>query len=278
MGFSINTNINAMTANMHSNFQNTNTDRSLSALSSGSALGSASYNAAGLAIANELSAQVAGMGQGIRNSNDSIGMLQVADGALQGYNDVLDRVKTLTLQASNGILNDDDRQIIQNEIDTLLESADDIAKNTTFNGINLLTGTAGSGGDGNLITQTGPDAGNTISINFGDAQTSAVLSGTIDVTTQAGASASLNIVDDAVETINTMRAGFGASQNALMSSIKNTSVTQINIAAAESQIRDIDFAAESANFSQANLMSQIGSFAQAQSNSIKANNIAGLLG
>lgn len=270
MAFSINTNISAMTANLHSNINSMNADTSLGKLSSGSAVGSAAYNASGLAIANELSAQVSGLGQSIMNSNDSIGMIQVADGALSEYGNILDEVRVLSLQASNGTLNDSDRAIIQTQIDSLLESADDIAKTTSYNGINLLDGSGGSASDGTFITQSGANAGDTQSVTIGDAQTSSLLSGTIDVTTQAGASASIDVLDDAIESIGSIRADLGASQNQLMSNIRNTSLSQINIAAAESQIRDIDFAAESANFSQANIRAQIGSFAQAQANATGA--------
>jgi flagellin len=275
MAFSINTNISAMTANLHSTLNSMNTDRSLGALASGSALNSAAYDASGLGIANQLSAQVSGLGQAIMNSNDSIGMIQVADGAMQEYGNILEDVKVLTLQASNGTLNDSNRAVIQKQIDALLESADDIAKTTQYNGIKLLDGSGGESADGTFVTQAGADAGDTQSVRIGDAQTSSLLSGTIDVTTQAAATSSLDTLDSALDDVNTLRANLGASQNQLMSNIKNISVTQVNIASAESQIRDIDFAAESANFSQANIRAQIGSFAQAQANA-SATSVANL--
>jgi flagellin len=270
MSFSINTNVGALTANLNSSSANSAMGRTLSALSNGSALNSASYDAAGLAIANQMSAQVSGMGQGIMNSNDSIGMIQIADGAMQGINDNLERIRTLTLQASNGTLTSSDRAIIQKEIDSLLESNNDIAKTTSYNGINLLDGTGGSNGDGTFTTQSGADEGNSISFTIGDATMDSLLA-SVDVTTQAGRDAALGDIDSAMNTISGISADLGASQNAHMSSIRNTSVTQINVAAAESQIRDIDFALESMNFSQQNIMSQIGSFAQSQSNAAQAN-------
>ena len=277
MSFRINTNISAMTANMHLNIQNLNTDRSLSALSSGSALESSAYNASGLTIANGLSAQVSGYGQAIMNSNDSIGMIQVADGALQGYGDTLDRVRTLTLKASNGIMNDSNRAIIQNEIDSLMESANNIATNTTYNGINLLDGSAGANSDGRFITHSGANADDTLSVMIGDARTSSILNTPIDVMSEEGRASSLDSIDSAIKTIGAMRSELGAGQNQLRSNIENISLTRINLASAESQIRDVDFAAESANFSKANMMSQIGSFTQAQSNSIQLATVSNLL-
>lgn len=261
MSLSINTNPSAMNT---SNALNT----SLTRLSSGSNITNSAYDASGLAIANEMSAQVSGLGQAIMNSNDSIGMIQIADGAMSGIQDNMDRIRVLTLQASNGIMSDSNKAIIQQEIDALLESNDGIAKQTTYNGMNLLDGTGGSNGDGVFTTQSGSDAGDTQSVNFANMVS---LIGSIDVTTSAGASSALDSIDNAMSTLNESRADLGASQNQLMSSIRNTSLTQINVASAESQIRDIDFAQESMNFSQQNIMSQIGSFTQAQANANAAN-------
>jgi len=270
MSFSINNNSNALTANIHSNQNSLGLNKSLGALSSGSALNSASNNSAGLGIANQHSAQVAGMGQAIMNSNSTIGLIQVADGAMQGINDNLERIRTLTLQASNGTMSASDRAIIQKEIDALLESSDDIAKSTSFNGIKLLDGTGGSDGNGTFITQSGADQGDTQSVTIGDA-TVASLIGTIDVTTAAGRATALDSIDSAMESVSSIHADLGAAQNKLMSNIRNTSVTQINTASAESQIRDIDFALESANFSKMNILTQTGFFAKAQANAVQAN-------
>jgi len=274
MSFSINTNISAMTANLHSNRANQGVNNSLNFLSSGSKLGSAAFDASGLAIANQLSAQVSGLGQAIMNSNSSIGMIQVADGAMQGINDNMERIRVLTLQASNGTMSADGRAIIQKEIDGLLESSDDIAKQTRFNGIKLLDGSGGSSGDGTFSTHTGADSGDNHSFKIGDARVASLV-GTMDVTSASGLASALDNVDNALGSIGNIRAGLGASQNQLMSNVRNISVTQVNIASAESLIRDVDFAAESANFSQASLMSRIGSFAQAQSNA-QSSNVAGL--
>jgi len=270
MSFSLNTNIGAMQANLHSNLNSNATSKTLESLSSGSQIGSASYDASGLGISNQLSAQVSGLGQAIQNSNESIGMIQIADGAMQGISDNMERIRVLTLQASNGTMNADNRAIIQKEIDGLLDSSDDIAKQTSYNGINLLNGTGGSSSDGSFVTQTGASAGDTSTMNIGDAQVASLV-GSIDVTTQAGREEALDSIDSAMQGIGGIRSELGASQNQLMSNIRNTSVTQINVASAESQIRDVDFALESANFSRQNIMSQVGSFAQSQANASGAN-------
>lgn len=265
MGFSINTNINAMTANLHSNLSNQGLSNSVNNLSSGSYFSGAAYNASGLGIANQLSAQVSGLGQAIMNSNDSIGMIQVADGAMAGINDNMERIRVLTLQASNGTMNADNRAAIQKEIDGLLESSDDIANQTSYNGIKLLTGAGSTTGDGTFTTQSGANSGDTQNVTIADARVSSLV-GAIDVTSQSGRDSALESIDNALASIGDSRSELGAAQNQLMSNIRNISVGQVNAAAAESQMRDVDFAAESANFSQQNIMSQVGSFAQAQAN------------
>ena len=224
----------------------------------GSAISSSAYDTSGLAIANQLSAQVSGLGQSIMNSNDSIGMIQVADGALKEYDNILGDVRNLTLKASSGIMNDSNRAALQEQINGLMKSADNIVNTTSYNGINLLNGEGG----GNEDIQ---------SFNISNAQTSAILDGTIDVLSQKSTLASLDTIDSARESIDAMRSDLGSSQNQLMSNIQNTSVTQVNIASAESQIADIDFAAESANFSKANISAQMGSFVQSQANASAAN-------
>jgi flagellin len=259
-----------MSASIHSNLNNLGANKSLSALSSGSSINNSASNVAGLAIANQMSSQVAGMGQAIMNSNDTIGLIQVADGALQGINDNMQRIKTLTIQAANGTMSSNDRGIIQKEIDALLESSNGIAESTSYNGTKLLDGTGGSFGNGTFVTHSGADSGDTRSVTIGDV-TIATLVGAIDVTTEAGRSSAVTSIDSAMTNISGIQADLGSAQNQLMSNIRNTSVTQVNIASAESKIRDIDFAAESANFSKNNIMSQTGLFAQSQANAVQAN-------
>ena len=274
MASSINTNNNSLQANMYANLQKKNNEKLLAMLASGSKLQNAAADAAGLAIADKLSAQFQGLSQAIQNSNDMIGLIQTADGAASGINENLERIRTLTLQASNDTLSDGDREIIQKEIDALMESSDDIAKTTQYNGKNLLDGSVN--GDGSFTTQSGANAGDTKTLQIGDL-TMGSLVGTIDVTTAAGRSSALDSLDSAMQTLNATRADLGAAQNELVSNVKNITLTSVNTAAAESQIRDVDFAKESANFSASNILMQTGSFAQAQASNLTASRIAGLL-
>jgi flagellin len=270
MAFSINTNVSAMKANMYSNLSTKSLDKSIEALASGVSAADASA----LAMADTASAQVLGMGQGMQNANESIGMIQIADGAMSGINDNMQRIRTLTLQASNDTLSADDRSIIQTEIDSLVKSSNDISNSTRYNGIKLLDGSGGSTNNGTFTTQTGANAGETSSITIGDTTS---LLGNIDVTTESGRESALKSIDTALEDLGAMRSDLGAAQNQLMSSVNNTYISQVNTAASESRLRDVDFAQESANFSSANLLSQTGIFAQSQANSLNSN-VAGLFG
>lgn len=234
----------------------------LTKLSSGSSINKAADNASGMAIADGMSAQVHGLGQAIQNSNNGIGMVQIADGAMQEYGNILNDVRGLTLKATSGILNNSNRAIIQNEINDLLSSANNIINTTSYNGINVLNQ------GGTFSFQSGANAGENVNVAFGNA--SSILP-SVDVTNPNNIEASLKSIDDALEAAGTIRTDLGAGQNALESNIRNTSVSQINIASAESQIRDLDFVNESANFNKNTILEQAGIFALAQKNISQAN-------
>jgi len=253
---------------------NLHLDRSLTSLSSGLRINRASDDAAGLAIADKLSAQSQGLGQAIRNANDGIGLIQTADGALEEYTNILKRVRVLADQAANDTQDATSRGHIQKEVTALLQEASDIAATTKFNGVKLLDGTGGSGSDGNFVFHIGAYANETQTAAIGTNTVAAIVSGSIasiDVTSRAAAEATISKMDTALDNINTKRAVLGAAQNKLESTVRNISVTQVNVTAAESQIRDVDFAAESANFNKRNILAQSGSYAMSQANAVQQN-------
>ncbi len=273
MGFRINTNIGAMNAHRNATMNNVGLDKSLNALSSGLRINKAADDAAGLAIANQLSAQSQGLGQAIANSNDGIGMIQTADGALEEYGNILKRVRVLAIQASNDTQNSQSRSYIQLEVDALLEEAQDISDSTKFNGVALLDGTGGT--SGTFTFHVGAYSGDTQSVTIGDNAVSVITGGvsaaSILVTTFTNAQTSITTMDTAIVALDGKRAVLGAAQNKLESTIRNISVTQVNITAAESQIRDVDFAAESATFAKHNILAQSGSYAMSQANAVQQN-------
>jgi len=271
MGFRINTNIGAMNAHMYASQNNVGLDKSLASLSSGLRINKAADDAAGLSIANKLSAQSQGLGQAIKNSNDGIGLIQTADGALQEYGDILKRVRTLATQAANDTQDTASRGYISQEVTALLQEADDIATKTKFNGVNLLDNTGGSTA-GTFTFHTGAYSTDTQSVVIGDAQITAMVTGGVAaVTTRTNAESSIAKMDNSIAAVDALRATLGAAQNKLESNVRNISVTQVNISAAESNIRDVDFAAESANFSKRNILAQSGSYAMSQANAVQQN-------
>ncbi len=470
MGFRINTNIGAMNAHRNATQNNVSLDKSLERLSSGLRINTAADDASGLAIANQLKSQATGLGQAIRNANDGIGVAQTADGALDEYENIINTVRTKSIQAASDGQNADSRKAIQSDIDKLMQEANNIAKTTSFNGQKLLDGsfqnkafhigaysnetvginisntqtntigrhvdTTGSvavdskalaAGDLTVNTDalssavkvgaTSADLGeanDTVSIahsadsawakagainavstktevtaiastevdgaavtsgtikagdltingidigavdvkasdsdgalmNAINAQTSktgviatneggklvlnsndgsdilvsgasdtsgtsglsrainrgkvtlvsdhnvqmtagashvgftvsAKLSGEtsstlsqIDVTTRDSAEKAIRTTDSALKQLDAIRSNIGSTQNQLESTVRNISVTQVNVTAAESQIRDVDFAAESANFAKHNILAQSGAYAMSQANAVQQN-------
>ena len=268
MGFRINTNIAAMTAHRNATMNNVGLDKSLNALSSGLRINRAADDASGLAIANQLSAQSSGLGQAIRNSNDGIAMIQTADGALEEYDNILTRVRTLAVQSSNDTQSAATRAFIQDEVTALLAEAEVIADTTAFNGQKLLNGTVNAGV---FVFHTGAYTAETTSVTIGDANVAVTLLGATDVTSQAAAETTIASVDAGILVVDGIRSDLGAAQNKLESTVRNISVTQVNVAAAESNIRDVDFAAESATFAKHNILAQSGSYAMSQANSVQQN-------
>ncbi len=475
MGFRINTNIGAMNAHRNATQTNMGLDKSLQRLSSGLRINTAADDASGLAIANQLKAQSSGLGQAVRNANDGIGVMQTADGALDEYENIINTVRTKSIQAASDGQNNDSRAAIQRDIDKLLEEAQNIATTTSFNGQQLLDGTFA-----NKSFHIGAYKDETVNISIGNVQTSAIgahvnyegnsvndntstaaaafdstfavngtttgasaastepganttaysagsawakaaainsiegttgvhataetvvtgstaitagsfvsgdttaasllingidigdvtfsandadgslrnainavsnqtgvvatvesgklvltandgadikldanggtssnalvglgdntadifnsgtltltsasavsISGTVtdtgltattysvknpantaDVTTRSKAEDTIFTMDVALKQIDEIRSNIGSTQNQLESTVRNISVTQVNVAAAESQIRDVDFAAESANFAKLNILAQSGSYAMSQANAVQQN-------
>jgi len=273
MGFRINTNIAAMNSHRNATQNNIGLDKSLNSLSSGLRINNAADDSAGLAIANKLSAQSQGLGQAIKNSNDGIGLLQTADGALEEYGNILQRVRVLATQAANDTQDDTSRSYIQKEVTALMAEAEDIADTTQFNGVNLLDATGGTASGGVFTFHTGGYSGETQDATIGDAQVTTIVGTTTDysVTDATAAEGTIASMDAAIIVLDGTRATIGASQNKLESTVRNISVTQVNVAAAESQIRDVDFAAESANFAKHNILAQSGSYAMSQANAVQQN-------
>jgi flagellin len=244
-------------------------------LSSGQRINKASDDAAGLAIADSLRADQRVATVAIRNANDGISSIAIADSALAEIGNVLTRLAELSEQSANGVFSVVQRQALSNEFTSLASEIERIAVTTEFNGVKLLSGNS------TLTLQIGFDSSSTSQISFTGVQgtlnslglaaaNSSALSFSIQgATADAGQSASrlaLDAVNDAIQSLATTRGTLGATESRLRVAVNNLSVARENFAAAESRIRDVDVAAEAAELTRLNILQQAGAAILAQAN------------
>jgi flagellin len=273
----INHNISSMSA-MNSLFKTgRDMNKSLEKLSTGLRINRSSDDAAGLAISENLRAQVRGIAQAQRNALDGTSMLQIAEGAANEISDILQRMRELSIQSSNDTLTSVERGYADEEFSNLRDEINRIASVTNYNGVDLISSTTGRFGSSGATTNTSfwIDAGSTIgtdSITITiDTLTTTSLStnlNTATLTTQALARTAIQSIDTAINSVNSTRANIGAYVNRLEHAINNLMVSETNQAAAESMIRDVDFANESAQFTKNQILMQSGTAMLAQSNAI----------
>lgn len=284
----INHNLSAMNAHRQMGINTGSASKSIEKLSSGQKINRAGDDAAGLAISEKMRSQIRGLDQGSTNAQDGVSLVQTAEGAMTETHAMLQRLKTLATQASNGTLQSADRKQIQTEVAQLKSEISRIASTTNFNGINL-TGSAA----GKVTFQVGGELGNDISVQLSSAksnnlgtktggsfatmtysngvtgaaqiQAQASLSN-ISLSSQGGAVAALKVIDDAINQVSTMRANLGAVQNRLEHTITATDNTSENLQAAESRIRDTDMAKEMMNYTKNNILTQAAQSMLAQAN------------
>ena len=266
MSFRINTNTAANFATTYGAMTKANLDKSMEKLSTGLRINRAADDVAGMAIANQLRSQSHGLLQANRNINDAVGLVQIADGAMDEYQKILVTARDKALQATSDTNSQAARDALEEDVKQLLEQADEIAKTTQFNGINLLDGSFT-----NKAFQVGSEAGQTITMSIANADITAqgIDDASIDLTSQAGANTAIGLLDAAIVGIDKIRSGIGSTQSALESRLRVNSQTQVNVQSAESQIRDVDYAVESSNFDRLSIISQAGNFALAQANTMQ---------
>lgn len=258
----INTNVSALRAQNSSRVAARSQSQAMERLSSGKRINSAKDDAAGLAIATRMDANVRGLNQAVRNANDGISLAQTAEGAMAGISNILVRMRELAVQSANGTNGTTDRGAMQTEVAALISQIGDIATRTDFNGNKLLNGSAATGFD----IQTGTSTGQTVNITIADLQATALGVGTLDISTATGASAALATLDTGIQTVATQRANLGAQQNRLEAAVDNLTSTVTNLADAKSRIEDTDFSAESTKLAAASILSQASTAMLAQAN------------
>ncbi len=263
MGLRVNNNISSI--NAQRNLVNT-TDRlakSLQRLSSGLRITRASDDAAGLAISENFRAEVRSLGQAQRNANDAISLLQIAEGALNETSGILIRMRELAVQAANGTLGSAERTTINTEFQDLSSEITRIANVTQFNGRLLLNGNS------SITFQIGTEntGSDRISVSSVNATASAVgVTSTTVVTSASAAQSALTTLDSAISQVASLRANFGTVQNRLESTIRSLAIAIENTAAAESRIRDVDFASETAELTRNQVLQQAGVSVLSQAN------------
>ncbi len=280
MGLRINNNTAAMTAYRSLSASDSQMSKSLEKLSSGFRINRAGDDAAGLVISESLRSQVGGLKVATRNAQDGVSMVQTAEGALTEVHSMLQRMRDLAVQASNGTNSADSIAAASAEAKELSAQIDQIAGNTQFNGSKLLNGTAGTLG---VVTfQVGANANEELTVDLKNMTTAGQLStvATANVTwaTTADAEAAIANIDTAIKAVSTHRGALGAVQNRLEHTINNLSVTSENLAASESRIRDTDMAKEMTAFTKNQVLVQAGTAMLAQANSSSQNVLSLLRG
>jgi len=238
---------------------------SFNRLSSGYRINSAKDDAAGLAISESMTTQIRSYAVAERNANDGISMAQTAEGALGEVSSILGRMRELAMQGSNGSLTVDDRSYLNTEYAQLKDEVSRIQQSTKFNGRALLSATAAS-----VKFQVGLNnsASDQIAVTFGGLALTALLAATnvVSGATAGSSLAALSKIDTALKTVSTQRAKYGAAMNRLESTTSNLQTIRLNVSAANSRIRDVDVAEETATLSRNQVLAQAGAAVLAQAN------------
>ena len=271
MAITINTNVASLNAQRNLGSTQQSLSGNLGRLSTGLRINTAADDAAGLAISEKLKSQIRSLSQAERNANDGVSLLQTAEGAMNEVSGIMSRMRELAVQSANGTLGDTERGFLDDEFQALSAEIDRIADVTEFNGQNLLDGSASG-----LSLQVGINAAtngsDTLTVNISDMHATELGSGSgtmisdVDISSVSGAQSALGVIDNAISDISTSRAGLGALQNRLNVTISNLGSARENLSAANSRIRDVDVASETAQLTRNSILMQAGVSVLAQAN------------
>jgi flagellin len=275
MGLRIQNNVEAFNAHRQLTGTAAKAAKAMEKLSSGYRVNRAADDAAGLAISEKMRGQIGGLAQAQRNAQDAISLVQTGEGALNEVHSMLQRIRDLKVQYSNGTLETTDKQAISAEVQQLGKEISDITTKTEFNGIKLLT-------TGDVTFQVGAESADTIVLTktemsgaIGSAGTGGLeeimdigaATSVADADALFGATAmSLDVIDEAIKNVSNARSTFGAVQNRLEHRLNNLATYQENLVASESRIRDVDMASEMVNFTKLGILQQAGTSMLAQAN------------
>ena len=270
----INHNVSAMFANRMLGIQNHSVGNNIEKLSSGLRINKAADDASGLAVSEKLRSQIRGLNQAERNIQSGVSFIQATEAYLQETQDILHRLRELSVQAANGIYSDEDRMQIQVEVSQLIDEVNRIASHAQFNGMNMLTGRFSQDGDATMQFQIGAnmDQNERVYIGTMTAESLGLQSlqgstGSISISTPEQANLTVGVLDSALRVVSKQRADLGAYQNRFeMASVGIASAAE-NLQAAESRIRDVDMASEMVDYVKNQILVQSGAAMLAQANS-----------
>lgn len=271
MGLRINTNVASLNAQRNLGKTKLAMDKTLEKLSSGQRINRAGDDAAGLAISENLKAQIRGLGQAERNAQDGISLVQIAEGGLAEVSNILIRLRELSVQAASDTIGNTERKFLNVEFEQLTSEIDRIANSTEFNRVPLLNGT-GAVFDIQIGTRNDPISDRlTFDASSADVNIAALGLNLASVADKISSQNSLASIDQAIISVSGIRADFGALQNRLSSTVNNIQVSVENLSAANSRVRDTDVAAETAEFTKNNILVTAGTSVLAQANSSTKN-------
>lgn len=275
----INHNMSAIYSARQEGIVGTDLQKSMEKLSSGERINRAGDDSAGLAVSEKMRSQIRGLNQASKNIGNAVSFIQTTEGYLQETTDILQRIRELAVQGSNGIYSDEDRMQIQVEVSSLVAEIDRIASTAQFNGMNMLTGRFASEG---LKFQVGANMDQSVTAHIGTMTATALglkgsqgeESNAISVSDVDSANMTLGAIDEALKNVNKQRADLGAYQNRFEMAQKGIDVATENLTAAESRVRDTEMAEEMVNYTKNAILSQATLAMQAQSNANSQNVLA----
>ncbi len=283
----INHNMSAMYANRQLGVTGLSLSKDMEKLSSGERINRAGDDASGLAVSEKMRAQIRGLNQASQNASNGISFIQTTEGYLQETTDIMQRIRELAVQSSNGIYSDEDRMQIQVEVSALVEEVDRIASAAQFNGMNMLTGrfarpTGENSVTGSMWFHIGANMDQRMQVFIGTMSAEAlgvreIGTGTkISLAAPSDAHRAIGTIDNALVKINKQRADLGAYQNRMEYAVKGLDISAENLQASESRIRDTDMASQMVEFTKNSVLQQAGTAMLAQANT-QSQNVLSLL-
>ena len=283
----INHNMSAIYANRQLGVNGLSLSKDMEKLSSGERINRAGDDASGLAVSEKMRAQIRGLNQASQNASNGISFIQTTEGYLQETTDIMQRIRELAIQSSNGSYSEEDRMQIQGEISALVSEVDRIASSAQFNGMNMLTGRFARPTGENVVTGSmwfhiGANMDQRMQIYIGTMSSTALgireigSETKISLATPEEANRAIGVIDEGLKKINKQRADLGAYQNRMEMAVKGLDVSAENLQASESRIRDTDMASQMVEFTKNSVLQQAGTAMLAQANS-QSQNILSLL-